>query len=223
MAQLRHSRHALRRAIAVAAAVVLSAVTVQVAGVMPARALGLPITIDDFKGTTFGTRTVTTLPLPGASTTAPGTFQQNGDGTATMTMNGNGNGVGGVQLDYTDTTAGGVDLTAGGSNTQFFIDFHSIQRLPVQTVGETALNLSVQVTDTSNHSGTLNTGISNVFAFSPSSSTMRLLIRTCSSRIFGPFARISLAMYFCEIPTGVCPIRKRIRRSSTPRSAATVR
>ena len=117
MAQLRHSRHALRRAIAVAAAVVFSAVTVQVAGVMPARALGLPITIDDFKGTTFGTRTVTTLPLPGASTTAPGTFQQNGDGTATMTMNGNGNGVGGVQLDYTDTTAGGVDLTAGGSNT----------------------------------------------------------------------------------------------------------
>ena len=153
MAQLRHSRHALRRAIAVAAAVVLSAVTVQVAGVMPARALGLPITIDDFKGTTFGTRTVTTLPLPGASTTAPGTFQQNGDGTATMTMNGNGNGVGGVQLDYTDTTAGGVDLTAGGSNTQFFIDFHSIERLPVQNVGETALNLSVQVTDNANNKG----------------------------------------------------------------------
>ena len=145
---------------------VTAVVMVQIAVAVPAHAaIGLPVVIDDFNGNTLGMRTVTPLPAPSTSTTAPGTFHQNGDGTATMTMNGNGNGVGGVELDY--TPASPVDLTSGGTDTQFFIDFHAIQRLPVQTPGEAALNLTVQVTDSGGREGTLNTGISNVFAFSP--------------------------------------------------------
>ena len=145
---------------------VTAVVMVQIAVAVPAHAaIGLPVVIDDFNGNTLGMRTVTPLPAPSTSTTAPGTFHQNGDGTATMTMNGNGNAVGGVELDY--TPASPVDLTSGGTDTQFFIDFHAIQRLPVQTPGEAALNLTVQVTDSGGREGTLNTGISNVFAFSP--------------------------------------------------------
>ena len=145
---------------------VTAVVMVQIAVAVPAHAAGgLPVVIDDFNGNTLGTRAVTLLPAPHTSTTAPGTFQQNGDGTATMTMNGNGNAVGGVELDY--TPASPVDLTSGGTDTQFFIDFHAIQRLPVRSDGETALNLTVQVTDRGGRKGTLNTGISNAFAFSP--------------------------------------------------------
>ena len=133
---------------------VAAVVMVQIAVVVPSHAAGgLPVVIDDFNGNTLGTRTVVPLPAPGTSTTAAGTFQQNGDGTATMTMNGHGNGVGGVELDY--TPASPVDLTSGGTDTQFFIDFHAIQRLPVQSDGETALNLTVQVTDSRGREGTL--------------------------------------------------------------------
>lgn len=126
-----------------------------------AAAVGAPVVIDDFAGTVLGTRTVTTLPASGTSTTASGTFNQAG-GIGTMTMNGNGNGSGGVQLDYAFAP---TDLRSGSSNNQFFLQFASIQRTPVGSEGETAANISIQVTDSTNAVSSFNTGVPNVDAF----------------------------------------------------------
>ena len=126
-----------------------------------AAAIGAPVMIDDFSGTHGGTRTVTLMPGPGESTTAPGTFRRSG-GLATMTMTGNGNRVAGVGLSY---AMNNVDLTSAGNNTQFFLEFGSIQRLPVQNLGETAASISIQVTDANGVTGVYNTGISNVIGW----------------------------------------------------------
>ena len=126
-----------------------------------AEAVGTPVMIDDFAGIHGGTRTVTPLPLPGASTTSPGTFSESG-GLATLTMNGNGNAVGGVSLSYAMSN---VDLTSAGNNTQFFLEFASIERLPVQSLGETAASISILVTDANGVQGVYNTGISNVIGW----------------------------------------------------------
>ena len=58
-----------------------------------------------------------------------------------------------------------VDLTSAGNNTQFFLEFGSIQRLPVQNIAETAASISIQVTDANGVTGNYNTGISNVIGF----------------------------------------------------------
>jgi hypothetical protein len=47
-----------------------------------------------------------------------------------MTTDGDGNTAAGVSLAY---ALDHVDLTSAGNNTQFFLEFGSIQRLPVQT------------------------------------------------------------------------------------------
>lgn len=141
-------------------AMVLSGLVTAVALSAPATAAPpVPIVIDDFAGNTAGPRTVTGLPLPGESTTSPGTFSESGD-VATMTMNGNGNRPGGVRLDYALTH---LDLTSNGSNTQFFLQFPSINRSNWQP-GELAAEISIELTG-GGVTGTYSTGIGNVAPF----------------------------------------------------------
>lgn len=118
------------------------------------------LTIDDFSGSVYGTRTVTPLPLPDTSTTAPGTFTQTG-GEGILTFGGNGNAVGGVQLDY--AFSGALDLRAGSNNAQLFFETTSIQRTGGQ-VGDTATILTAQVTDSGGTVGTYSTSISSATA-----------------------------------------------------------
>lgn len=126
----------------------------------PAQASGQPIVIDDFGGNVLGTRTVTNLPLPNTSTTSTATFAESG-GVATMVSNGNGNSAGGTQLDYAIPT---TDLTAAGNNTQFFLEFNSIQRTP-EVVGETSASIGIVLTDSAGHTGSYSTGVQNTGAF----------------------------------------------------------
>ena len=114
------------------------------------------VVIDDFSGGVLGTRTVNLLPAPGTSTTPPGTFSQSG-GVATMTMSGNGNGQGGVELVYNFSA---TDLTDGYLNRQFFLEFPQIQRSP-ENPGDTALSISIQVTDSSGTVGYFGTSVSS--------------------------------------------------------------
>jgi hypothetical protein len=144
------------------APVVLGLVLVGTAVVVPppaSAAIGAPVLIDDFGGLARG-RTVTPLPVPGASTTPAGVFTEAG-GKATLVANGDGNGQGGVQLDY-DFPA--LDLTSGVSNSQFFLEFDSIQRTPVE-IGETSIQVSIQVTDSHGLTGSYQTGLANVTDF----------------------------------------------------------
>ena len=122
-------------------------------------AVGAPVLIDDFGGLARG-RTVTPLPLPNTSTTRQATFTESG-GLGTLVANGNGNGAGGVQLDY-DFPA--LDLTSGVSNSQFFLEFKSIQRTPV-VVGESSILVSISVTDSTGKTGTFQTGLANTTNF----------------------------------------------------------
>lgn len=126
----------------------------------PAVAAPAPVIVDDFDGTVLGTRTVTTLPLPNTSTTAPGTFTQSG-GSGTMTMGGYGNAAGGVQLAYSMPS---TDLTSGGSNTQFMLDFASIQRTGTTPLDPTAAIISISVTG-GGITGTYSTGVGNTGPF----------------------------------------------------------
>ncbi|WP_170207807.1 beta strand repeat-containing protein [Rarobacter incanus] len=142
-----------------AAAVATALAIVATAGVVLAPAAqAAAVVIDDFNGSTLGTRNVTALPVPDTSTTAPGTFSQSG-GFGTAVMGGNGNGIGGVQLTY-DFPAG-KDLTSGGLNKQFYLEFQSIQRLPNPTNYSTALTVSISARDTAGTTGTYNTGINS--------------------------------------------------------------
>jgi hypothetical protein len=152
----------IRRTPAVlSAAVLLGAAALVAAPSTPAQAVGVPVMIDDFGGHRVGARTVTLLPEPGTATNDPATFDESG-GLATMTMDGNGNTAGAVNLDY---ALDHVDLTSGGSNTQFFLEFGSIQRLPVQAPGEVAASITIRVTDANGVTGTYNTGIANIIGF----------------------------------------------------------
>lgn len=148
--------HWILRALAVAG-LLLGATTV----VAPpaSAAVGAPVLIDDFGGLARG-RTVTPLPLPNTSTTSPGTFTESG-GLGTLVANGNGNGQGGVQLDY-DFPA--LDLTSGVSNSQFFLEFTSINRTP-EVIGESSILVSIAVTDSTGKTGTYQTGLANVTDF----------------------------------------------------------
>ena len=95
-------------------------------------------------------RTVTPLPVPGTSTTPPGVFTESG-GKGTLVATGNGNSAAGVRLDY-DFPA--LDLTSGVSNTQFFLEFDSIKRLP-EVIGESSILVAISVTDSSGATGAL--------------------------------------------------------------------
>ncbi len=151
-------RSGTRRTTATALAILLA--VLGLAGVVaPVASAAAPIVIDDFAGNTAGPRTVTPLPLPNTSTTAPGQFSQAG-GVATMTMNGNGNGQGGVQLDYVLPS---LDLTSDGNNTQFFLVFNSIQRLP-EIIGQSAAIISIQLTG-GGVTGSYSTGVANTGPF----------------------------------------------------------
>ena len=127
----------------------------------PAAAVGAPVLVDNFGGSHLGTRTVTPLPAPNTSTTPTATYSE-GTGQLTTTMNGNGNGTGGLQLDYAMSN---VDLTSHSNNNQFFLEFASIQRTPVQTLGETAATIFISLTDSHGVTGTFGTGVSNTGAF----------------------------------------------------------
>ena len=142
--------------LAVLAAMVIALVTV--VSTPASAAVGAPVLIDDFGGLARG-RTVTTTAVP-EGTTSPATFSEAG-GVATTTMNGNGNGRGMLQLDY-DFPA--LDLTAGVSNTQFFMEFDSITRTP-EVQNEPSLSVTINVTDSSNRTASYNTGIQNVTDF----------------------------------------------------------
>jgi hypothetical protein len=144
--------------LAVLAIAVSSFAGVTLAGIAPASAVGVPVVIDNFAGQTLGTRTVTLLPTSTTSTTSPGTFSQSG-GIATMTMNGSGNTAGGVELDYQPSSP--VDLTGGGTDTQFFLQASEIVR---SDDAKDALNLSISVMSSNGVTGVYSTGIGNTYA-----------------------------------------------------------
>ena len=124
-------------------------------------AAGVPLIIDDFAGNTLGTRTVTNGPTHD-STTSPGGFSQS-DGAGTMTSNGNGNSAGFTDLDYDMSSA--KDLTAGGTNKQFFLEFQSINRSNEQNSSDTAADIHISITDASGRTSGYGTSISNTGAF----------------------------------------------------------
>ncbi len=153
--RIRHSRRFLHALVVVGLLLGLTAIVVPPASA----AVGAPVLIDDFGGLARG-RTVTPLPLPNTSTTRPGTFTESG-GLGTLVANGSGNGQGGVQLDY-DFPA--LDLTSGVSNSQFFLEFKSIQRTP-EVIGESSILVSIAVTDSTGKTGTFQTGLGNTTNF----------------------------------------------------------
>ncbi|WP_019135849.1 beta strand repeat-containing protein, partial [Cellulomonas massiliensis] len=131
----------------------LIALGVGVGAVPSAQAVGAPVVVDDFGGTVRGTRTVQVV---NSGTSPDPTFTQSG-GIGTMRLNGSGNSTTGIQLDYAFPQ---TDLTVGGSNTQFFVEFTGIQRTP-EVLGENAASISISVTDSSGRTGVYNTGIGN--------------------------------------------------------------
>ena len=145
---------------ALRALLVLALVAVGVVGagaVPPAQAVGAPVVIDDFGGTTRGVRTVTVI---NTGTSPDPIFNQAG-GVGTMQLNGSGNSATGIELGYTFPE---TDLTVGGSNTQFFVEFASIQRTP-EVVGEHAAAISISVTDATGATGVYGTSIGNTDAW----------------------------------------------------------
>ena len=125
-------------------------------------AVGTTVTIDNFNGTTFGTRTVTALPLPNTSTTPQGTFSQS-NGIATMTMSGSGNGDSGTELSY---TSGATDMTGGGNNTQFLLQLAEVNQIPPTGQFATGVTLSVSVTGSNGVVATSGSiGAGNYFAY----------------------------------------------------------
>lgn len=104
-------------------------------------------------------RGITRYPLPATSTTTNGaTFTETG-GRAKVTLGGNGNTAGALLMTYTFPSP--IDLTDGGTNTQFFLVMDRIVRAEAAE-GETALSVTITARDTSGVNGTYNTGIGNV-------------------------------------------------------------
>jgi len=114
--------------------------------------------VDDFAGHRMGTRTITLLPAPSTSTTAQATFTESG-GVGILTAGGNGNTSSGVQLDY---ALSNVDLTDGGNNDQFLLEFVSIMRLPVSDPAQVAASVTIQVKDHSGVTGVYGTAVQNM-------------------------------------------------------------
>lgn len=130
-----------------------------VAPSQPAAAAGAPIVIDDFSGNRLGTRTVTNHPQRD-STTPAGSFTES-DGVGVVVARGNGNSAAYTTLEY--NLAGATDLTAGGNNKQFFLEFNSIQRtpLPGPLEADTAMIVGVNLVDSAGRTGNFSTGITN--------------------------------------------------------------
>ncbi|HEX4445000.1 MAG TPA: putative Ig domain-containing protein [Galbitalea sp.] len=116
-------------------------------------ASGVPVVIDDFSGGILGTRTVT----PNGSAS----FSQ-ANGVGTVVASSPGTDTGGVALNYALPSA--TDLTSHGNNTQFFLEFNSIEFAPADNVVESAA-ISIQLTDSSGHTGNYGTAIEAVAPF----------------------------------------------------------
>src|SRR5690606_20759086 len=104
----------LRSASAQVIAIVLAVGAAVVAA--PAAIATQPVDLDDFAGTVRGVRSI--------EREGTATFAESG-GKATVTTESPAGSIGRVTLRYAIPT---VDLTAGGSNGQFFLEFDSIVR-----------------------------------------------------------------------------------------------
>jgi hypothetical protein len=125
------------------------------------RASAAVVLVDDFAGNRMGTRTVTLYPPAGTSTTPQASFTESG-GVATMVMGGAGNGSAGVTLTYDFAS---YDMTSGGTNTQFFLDFPQISRPNAPSPSDTAVSISIAARDSSNVTGSYNVGVPSVSDF----------------------------------------------------------
>lgn len=88
-----------------------------------------------------GTRSVVISPTSNTTTNNPGTFAEIA-GQAHVTLGGNGNSAGVVTITYNFATP--VDLTDGGTNTQFFLVMDKILREQAAE-GQTALHVTIEV------------------------------------------------------------------------------
>ena len=104
-------------------------------------------------------RGITYYPLPQTSTTTNGSSFDEVAGRARVTLGGNGNTAGALLLTYNFSPA--IDLTDGGTNTQFFLVMDRIERA-LAAEGENALSVTIEARDTSGVNGTYNTGIGSV-------------------------------------------------------------
>lgn len=145
------SRRRIAAGIAAIAVVTVGAITVA------PTASAATVLIDDFAGSVLGTRTVQTLPAPNTSTTAAGTFSESG-GIGTIVAGGDGNSAAGVRLTYNMSAK---DLTSGGANDQFFLEFTDIARGPQPELYSTAANISIAVTSANGVTGTYSTGVNS--------------------------------------------------------------
>ena len=103
-------------------------------------------------------RSVAPYPTANTTTTNAATFEEVA-GRARVTLGGNGNSAGGVLLTYNFSPA--IDLTDGGTNTQFFLVMDRIERA-LAAEGQNALSVTIEARDTSGVNGTYNTGIGSV-------------------------------------------------------------
>lgn len=103
-------------------------------------------------------RSVLRYPTANTTTTNAATFEEVA-GRARVTLGGNGNSAGGVLLTYNFSPA--IDLTDGGTNTQFFLVMDRIERA-LAAEGQNALSVTIEARDTSGVNGTYNTGIGSV-------------------------------------------------------------
>jgi Domain of unknown function (DUF4214)/Putative Ig domain/Fibronectin type III domain len=145
--------HVVRRMQARALAL-LSSLALIAAVLVPVSAQANAFLIDSFSGATLGTRTISAGPPPQTATNPPASLTEvNGIGVINLT---DGNVASDISLTYTPSSA--IDLSAGGTNTQFLLDFASISRNPSDPRQST---LTVQIFINTN-SGTLqyNAGIS---------------------------------------------------------------
>ncbi len=150
-----HLRSSVGRRIA-AGMTAIAVMTVGALALAPS-ASAATVVIDDFAGSVLGTRTVQTLPEPNTSTTSPGTFSQSG-GVGTLIAGGNGNSAAGVRLTYDMPSK---DLTSGGLNNQFFLEFADISRGPSPSSYSTAANISIAVTSANGVTGSYGTGVNS--------------------------------------------------------------
>ncbi|WP_206686882.1 beta strand repeat-containing protein [Microbacterium invictum] len=142
----------------IARVVTVLAVTASAVLVPLPAAAAAPIVFDDFAGNVLGSRAFTVY---NSGTSAAPTFSQS-NGTASIGLSGEGNSAPWANLEYTFPV---TDLTSDGTNTQFMVGLHSVSRGPAAPEWETAVSVSISVTDASNNTGVYNTGIGNVGAF----------------------------------------------------------
>ena len=119
------------------------------------------VLLDDFAGSRIGARTVTLYPAANTSTTAQASFSESG-GVATMVMGGAGNGIAGVRLAYDFSS---YDMTSGGANTQFFLDFPQISRPNAPSATDSAVNVSISASDSHGVTGIYGTSVQSVSDF----------------------------------------------------------